>query len=103
VGCFALIKQNGISVIFIDFRLMKAAQGEMVGYYHTAEVCTEDDTCLDSKQLQRIMAMDTDYETLLLAWKGFRDAVGPPMKDSYTEFVRYLDEGAKNNGECENE
>jgi hypothetical protein len=25
------------------------------------------------------------------------------MKDSYTEFVRYLDEGAKNNGECENE
>ncbi|XP_059155322.1 angiotensin-converting enzyme-like [Physella acuta] len=41
------------------------------------------------------MAESRDYEELLRAWEGWRDATGPKMKDMYAEFVELQTEAVK--------
>ena len=49
--------------------------------------------------LANIMANSTDWDELVWAWKGFRDAVGVPNKPLYKKFVKLANEAAVANGE----
>ena len=49
--------------------------------------------------LEQVMAKSRDYDQLLTAWKGWRDATGPKMKHDYVTLVRLLNIGATENGE----
>ena len=51
-----------------------------------------------SPQLVNIMATSRDYNTLLSAWWGWRNASGRKMRDTYTRFVDLKNKGARENG-----
>ncbi len=44
------------------------------------------------------MAESQDWEELLWAWEGWRNASGTKMKDNYTKFVQLQNEAAVLNG-----
>lgn len=44
------------------------------------------------------MRTSRDYDELLWAWKGWRDATGPFMKDNYAEFVSLSNEAVRKLG-----
>ena len=50
------------------------------------------------KHLHDILAHSRDPEELLYVWKGWRDAVGPKLKDKYTRYVELNNIGARDNG-----
>ena len=45
--------------------------------------------------LTPLMANNRDYETLLRAWKGWRDATGKKLKTKYAEYVKLNNEGVR--------
>lgn len=45
--------------------------------------------------LTPIMANSRDYDTLVRAWKGWRDVTGKQMRTLYTEYVNLMNEGVK--------
>lgn len=45
------------------------------------------------------MATSTDWDELVWAWKGFRDAVGIPNKPLFARYVDIANQGARANGE----
>jgi len=49
-------------------------------------------------ELTDIMRTSRDYDRLLFAWKGWRDAVGPKLRPIYQKFVDLSNKGAKDNG-----
>ncbi|CAH1788647.1 unnamed protein product [Owenia fusiformis] len=49
-------------------------------------------------ELQDILSKSRDYDTLLWAWKGWRDISGKLMRKSYTDFVKLQNIGARENG-----
>lgn len=48
-----------------------------------------------SLDLTHLFATSRDYDELSAAWKGWRDATGPPMKNLYAEFVTLSNEAIK--------
>ncbi|XP_076456252.1 uncharacterized protein LOC143290570 isoform X2 [Babylonia areolata] len=48
--------------------------------------------------LEGIMASSRDYDELLAAWKGWRDATGPVMKKEYEKFVAFSNEALQTLG-----
>lgn len=48
--------------------------------------------------LTRIMSTSRDYDELLWAWQGWRDAVGPSAKQDYVRYVELKNEAARANG-----
>ena len=48
-----------------------------------------------NKHLSQVMAKSRDTKELLYVWKGWRDAVGPQLKNKYKEFVRLSNVGAR--------
>ncbi|XP_066301016.1 angiotensin-converting enzyme-like isoform X4 [Branchiostoma lanceolatum] len=72
---------------------------ELEKIYSTGTVCQADGTCLKlDPDLEGIIAKSRDYDRLTWAWLSWRDAVGPPMKDKYAQWVALLNEGAQENG-----
>lgn len=45
--------------------------------------------------LTRIMSTSRDYDELLWAWEGWRDAVGPSAKEDYKRYVELKNEAAQ--------
>lgn len=41
------------------------------------------------------MANSRDYDTLLRAWKGWRDETGKKIRTQYTEYVQLNNEGVR--------
>lgn len=41
------------------------------------------------------MANSRDYDTLLRAWKGWRDGTGKKIRTQYTEYVQLNNEGVR--------
>lgn len=70
--------------------------------YSVAEVC-RDGTChpLDP-DLQKIMAESRDYDELLFAWKGWRDAAGKVLREDYKRYVELANKAATLNGHSDN-
>lgn len=46
------------------------------------------------------MAKSQDYEELLFAWKGWRDASGKKMRNNYKRYVELSNKAAVLNGQC---
>ena len=72
----------------------------MLTTYSTAKVPAKDGgRPLDlDPDLVKIMSESRDYDELLWAWKGWRDAVGPAIKPMFTKLVEYMNKGAKEQG-----
>ncbi|KAM9837051.1 angiotensin-converting enzyme [Aulostomus maculatus] len=71
--------------------------------YSVAEVCRENKEChpLDP-DLQKIMAESRDYDELLFAWKGWRDAAGRVLRQDYKRYVEIANKAATLNGHSDN-
>uniref|UniRef100_A0A3P9IDH5 Angiotensin-converting enzyme n=1 Tax=Oryzias latipes TaxID=8090 RepID=A0A3P9IDH5_ORYLA len=71
--------------------------------YSVAEVCREDGRChpLDP-DLQKIMAESRDYNELLFAWKGWRDAAGKVLRQDYERYVELANKAAVLDGYSDN-
>uniref|UniRef100_A0A8C3B3R6 Angiotensin-converting enzyme n=1 Tax=Cyclopterus lumpus TaxID=8103 RepID=A0A8C3B3R6_CYCLU len=52
--------------------------------------------------LQKIMAESRDYDELLFAWKGWRDAAGKVLRQDYKRYVELANTAAKLNGHSDN-
>ncbi|XP_057682764.1 angiotensin-converting enzyme [Corythoichthys intestinalis] len=76
---------------------------DMETKYSVAEVCRENGQChpLDP-DLQKIMAESRDYDELLFAWKGWRDAAGKILRSDYKRYVELSNEAAVLNGYSDN-
>lgn len=75
-------------------------EASMEGIYSTGKV--EDKASgkmleLDP-DLYDILANSRDYDRLLFAWGGWRDAVGPKIRGLYKKFVELKNKGAEENG-----
>lgn len=53
-----------------------------------------------SSDLIDIMATSRDYDELLFAWKGWRDASGKQIKNNYKRYVELSNKAAVLNGQC---
>ncbi|XP_035263080.1 angiotensin-converting enzyme-like [Anguilla anguilla] len=71
--------------------------------YSVAEACREDGTChpLDP-DLNEIMARSRDYDELLFAWEGWRNASGRILRDDYKKYVQLANKAARLNGHADN-
>ncbi|NXE97932.1 ACE enzyme, partial [Menura novaehollandiae] len=76
---------------------------DMETTYSVAKVCRENKTChpLDP-DLTDIMATSQDYDELLFAWKGWRDASGKKMRNNYKRYVELSNKAAMLNGYTDN-
>ncbi|NXJ58386.1 ACE enzyme, partial [Spizaetus tyrannus] len=76
---------------------------DMETTYSVAKVCRENKTChpLDP-DLTDIMATSRDYDELLFAWKGWRDASGKKIKKNYKRYVELSNKAAVLNGYTDN-
>ncbi|KAM8988729.1 angiotensin-converting enzyme [Ara ararauna] len=76
---------------------------DMETTYSVAKVCRENKTChpLDP-DLTDIMATSRDYDELLFAWKGWRDASGKQIKNNYKRYVELSNKAAVLNGYSDN-
>ncbi|XP_068687414.1 angiotensin-converting enzyme-like [Montipora foliosa] len=80
-------------------RKVTELEASMEGIYSTGKV--EDKASgkmleLDP-DLYYILANSRDYDRLLFAWEGWRDAVGPKIRGLYKEFVELKNKGAEEN------
>ncbi|NXE84768.1 ACE enzyme, partial [Cochlearius cochlearius] len=76
---------------------------DMETTYSVAKVCRDNKTChpLDP-DLTDIMATSRDYDELLFAWKGWRDASGKKIKNNYKRYVELSNKAAVLNGYTDN-
>uniref|UniRef100_A0A3Q3INI6 Angiotensin-converting enzyme n=1 Tax=Monopterus albus TaxID=43700 RepID=A0A3Q3INI6_MONAL len=71
--------------------------------YSVAEVCRDDGKCLPlDPDLQKIMAESRNYDELLFAWKGWRDAAGRAVRQDYKRYVELANKAATLNGHSDN-
>ncbi|XP_072105103.1 angiotensin-converting enzyme isoform X2 [Mobula birostris] len=67
--------------------------------YSVAKVCRKNGTCYPLEpDLTDIMANSDDYNELLFAWKGWRDASGKKMRDNFKRYVKLSNKAATLNG-----
>lgn len=50
--------------------------------------------------LNKIMAESRDYDRLLFAWQGWRNASGRELRQSYKRYVELANLAARSNGKC---
>ncbi|XP_005238861.1 angiotensin-converting enzyme [Falco biarmicus] len=86
-----------------ELKEYNALLSDMETTYSVAKVCRENKTChpLDP-DLTDIMATSRDYDELLFAWKGWRDASGKKIKNNYKRYVELSNKAAMLNGYTDN-
>lgn len=71
--------------------------------YSVATVCKDESNCLPlDPDLNKIMAESRDYDELLFAWQGWRNASGRELRNSYKRYVELANLAAKSNGHTDN-
>ncbi|KAG8447001.1 hypothetical protein GDO86_014445 [Hymenochirus boettgeri] len=76
---------------------------DMETTYSVAKVCKEDNKCLPlDPDLTEIMAKSQNYDELLFAWKGWRDASGKKMRTNFKKYVQLSNKAAQLNGHTDN-
>ncbi|XP_053309980.1 angiotensin-converting enzyme [Spea bombifrons] len=71
--------------------------------YSVAKVCKNETTCLPlDPDLTEIMAQSRDYDELLFAWKGWRDASGKKIRSDFNRYVELTNKAAQLNGYADN-
>ncbi|XP_063816075.1 angiotensin-converting enzyme [Pseudophryne corroboree] len=75
---------------------------DMEAIYSKATVC-KDSKCVPlDPDLTELLAKSRDYDELLFAWKGWRDASGKKMRDHYKSYVDLGNKAAVMNGHGDN-
>jgi peptidyl-dipeptidase A len=110
-----LLKREFSKIVDIGYAILPPPQytrlnelsANMQRIYSTATVCNRpgdtSGTCYPlDPDLSYIIATSTDWDELLWAWQGWRDASGKQMPDTYEEFVGLLNEAARLNGFSDN-
>ncbi|XP_033109443.1 angiotensin-converting enzyme-like [Anneissia japonica] len=98
---FKLLLQGGELRNDEQVRRYNTITTEMLSIYAHAKVCRDPPSteCLPLEPgLESIMSDSRDYDELLWAWKGWRDAVGPPIGKLYPEYVKFRNIAARNTG-----
>ncbi|XP_062859441.1 angiotensin-converting enzyme [Trichomycterus rosablanca] len=71
--------------------------------YSVAKVCRSDGTCLPlDPDLNKIMSESRDYDELLFAWHGWRNASGRELRQGYKRYVELANLAATSNGHADN-
>ncbi len=55
-------------------------------------------SCRNLDDLEHVLALSRNPDSLLDAWKGWHDSVGTPMRDRYTRFASLANAGAREMG-----
>lgn len=85
-------------------RNIGAVHHSLQSLYNAGKICygsngTRLTYCLKGEpDMARLMARSREPEVLLWAWKAWRDAVGPPMRESYFRFVDLQNQLARSGG-----
>ena len=80
-------------------RKVTELESSMEAIYSTGKVKDKDGKELElDPDLYGILSTNRDYDRLLFAWKGWRDAVGPKLRPLYKQFVELKNKGAKDHG-----
>ncbi|XP_075033464.1 angiotensin-converting enzyme [Mixophyes fleayi] len=75
---------------------------DMETIYSKATVC-KDNKCMPlDPDLTELLAKSRDYDELLFAWKGWRDASGKKMRNHYKRYVELGNKAATLNGHADN-
>ncbi|WCL54328.1 M2 family metallopeptidase [Gimibacter soli] len=72
-------------------------KADLDSMYATGKYCKEDGTCLNDRDIIRIMASSRDPEELKDVWAGWRQ-VSAPMKDKYARMVELANAGSRDLG-----
>ncbi|KAJ8264684.1 hypothetical protein GJAV_G00152490 [Gymnothorax javanicus] len=70
--------------------------------YSVAEACKDGECYPLDPDLNKIMAESRDYDELLFAWEGWRNASGRNLRDDYKQYVRLANKAAQMNGHADN-
>ncbi|XP_051968866.1 angiotensin-converting enzyme-like isoform X2 [Xyrauchen texanus] len=71
--------------------------------YSVATVCKDESNHLSlDPDLNKIMAESRDYDELLFAWQGWRNASGRELRNSYKRYVVLANLAAQSNGHADN-
>ncbi|XP_064594923.1 angiotensin-converting enzyme-like [Liolophura sinensis] len=98
---FQKISDVGTSALPDKTKLMRLNQlvADMQSIYSKAKVCLTGGSCEHLEPgLTELFAKNRDYETLLTAWKTWRDVTGKQMKPLYAEFVQLSNEASRISG-----
>ena len=98
-----IIRRNADSASNELRKEVRELEGKMTSIFGKAKVCKSHKRkgCKYlslEPDLTKIMRKSRNLDKLLFAWKGWRDAVGPPMKGHYERIVDLLNIGAREHG-----
>lgn len=82
------------------FSELTSLEAKLEKIYATAKVCLNDEKpCLSLEpSLTRLFTTSRDYDLLLSAWKGWRDATGPKMRESWHHAIEIKTKSARTVG-----
>lgn len=83
-----------------DIEALEKLQANMTSTYSNGKACRKNknnvEECLPLEpDLRSIISKSRDYDELLWAWVGWRDAVGPSLRDQFGQLVDLLNKGAQ--------
>lgn len=95
-----IIRRNALPKSPRDMKLIDDLVSNMTKIYSSGKVCkqkpTNETSCLElDPDLFSVMGKSRNYDELLWAWKGWRDAVGCRMRPLYEKLVVLLNDGAR--------
>lgn len=93
-----MIKSSSTPKSKEDVTNLNDMESDMESIYSSGTVIDKDGTKLQlDPELTTIMRTSKDYDRLVFAWKGWRDATGPKLRPIYEKFVNLSNKGAKEN------
>ncbi|KAI0240228.1 Angiotensin-converting enzyme [Lamellibrachia satsuma] len=86
----------------VSFRKALAeAKTKLEAVFNDARVIKDGKSYAIQPELTKVMSSSRDYNELLWAWRGWRDAIGPHSKPLFTEVVTRLNVVSRQNGYCD--
>ena len=79
-------------------RALENAESKLEAVYNAARVTKVGKSYAIEPELTEVMSTSRDYDELLWAWRGWRDAIGPKAKPLFTEVVTLRNLVARKNG-----
>ncbi|XP_048588301.1 angiotensin-converting enzyme [Nematostella vectensis] len=85
-----------------DVARLQSLITNMTEIYSTGKVClniTRNNTCMSlDPDLGNLMSRSRNQDELVWAWRGWRDAVAPPVRGMFQQMVDLLNKGARQHG-----
>ena len=79
-------------------RALEEAESQLEAVYNEARVTKGGKSYAIEPELTEVMSTSRDYDELLWAWRGWRDAIGPKAKPFFTQVVTMRNLVARKNG-----